>query len=295
MYFSTFGVAQVLCTDGAKVYTSAEMNKFYSLWGITHRVSSAYHPAANKRAEVGVKSAKRIIRENVGPNGTLNTNKVTQALLAHRNCPDPTTQVSPSQIVFGRSIRDIIPQKSYTPDRAWRDMAKARESSFLRRHYLKSENDVHGKLLTPLSLGDSVYIQDQAGKTPKRWSKSGIVVEVLPFDAYMIKVDGSNNLTKRNRRFLRKFTLFSDTIKPPSPSPDSEPRRSLRLADKSPVPTSLNQYQEVPVMSSLTTHPIEDSPMVVFLASTALDLTAPTNLRPPGFSASWGASGTPQE
>ena len=34
MYFSTFDVAQILCTDGAKVYTSAEIMKFYNLWDI---------------------------------------------------------------------------------------------------------------------------------------------------------------------------------------------------------------------------------------------------------------------
>ena len=67
-------------------------------------MSTAYDPAADKRAEVGAKSAKRIIRENVGPNGTLNTNKMTQALLAHQNCPNPTMQILPAQIVFVRPI-----------------------------------------------------------------------------------------------------------------------------------------------------------------------------------------------
>ena len=56
-YFSTFGVAEVICTDGATMYTSSEFKDFCKLWGIHHRISTAYNPAANKRAEVGVKSA----------------------------------------------------------------------------------------------------------------------------------------------------------------------------------------------------------------------------------------------
>ena len=81
-YFSTFGVAEVLCTDGARMYTSSEFENFCKLWGIVHRVSTAYNPAANKRAEVGVKSAKRLIRDNVGPGGSLDTNQVVQAILS---------------------------------------------------------------------------------------------------------------------------------------------------------------------------------------------------------------------
>ena len=115
--FSTFGVTQVLCTDGGPVYTSTDMKKFCETWGVVYRISSAYHPSANKRAEVGVKSAKRIIRDNVGPNGNLNTNRIVRALLAHRNSPDPITKVSPAQIVFG--CRNNIPSQSYLPDRPW--------------------------------------------------------------------------------------------------------------------------------------------------------------------------------
>ena len=82
-YFTVFGVVEVLCSDGATVYDSTEMRQFCSTWGIVHRVSSAYHPVSNKRAEIAVKSAKRLIRDAVGPSGSLNTNRFTQALLNH--------------------------------------------------------------------------------------------------------------------------------------------------------------------------------------------------------------------
>ena len=65
MYWSCFGVSEHLTTDGASVFISEEMNVFLHRWGVTHRVSSAYHARANKCAEVGVKSVKRIIRDNL--------------------------------------------------------------------------------------------------------------------------------------------------------------------------------------------------------------------------------------
>ena len=51
-------------------------------------------------------------------------------------------------------------------------------------------------------------IQDQTGNTPRRWSKTGKVVEVLGHDSYLIKVHGSNRITKRNRQFLKKLLPY---------------------------------------------------------------------------------------
>jgi len=130
------------------------MKLFCETWGIQQRISSAYHPSSNKRAEVAVKSAKRIIRDNVGPAGTLNTNNFIQALLSHRNNPDPATKVSPAQIVFGREIRDVIPRNSYCPARPWIEMAESREHRFLQRHYAQTEKVKPQRKLSELSVGD---------------------------------------------------------------------------------------------------------------------------------------------
>ena len=56
-----------------------------------------------------------------------------------------------------------------------------------------------------LEVGDMVQIQNQRGNNPKRWNKSGKIVEKLDFDQYLVKVDGGGRLTRRNRRFLKKI------------------------------------------------------------------------------------------
>ena len=79
----------------------------------------------------------------------------------------------------------------------------------------------HGaRALQPLSLGDTVAIQDQAAKNGKagRWDKSGVVVETLPHDSYLVKVHGNRSITQRNRRFLRKLSPFQ----PVNPVPQGE-------------------------------------------------------------------------
>ena len=208
-YFATYGVCEVFCSDGATVFTSTKMKQFCRTWGVRQRISSAYYPQSNKRAEVGVKSAKRIIMDNLTPQGSLDSDKFTRAILSHRNAPDPDSNVSPAEIVFGHPIRDHLPQLDYKPRSEWTDLAQRRESAFMKRHYSSCEKLNRGaRKLNKLTAGQDVYVQDQTGNTPSRWSKSGSVVEVLPYDSYLVKIHGSNKLTQRNRRFLRAFTPF---------------------------------------------------------------------------------------
>ena len=58
----------------------------------------------------------------------------------------------------------------------------------------------------------AVQDQSQSNGNPGRWTKSGIVVETLPHEAYMVKIHGSRQLTQRNRRFLRKLKPFTPAV-----------------------------------------------------------------------------------
>ena len=50
-----------------------------------HRVSSAYYPHSNSRAELAEKSGKKLLRDNMGPTGTLDTDKFMRAVMQFRN------------------------------------------------------------------------------------------------------------------------------------------------------------------------------------------------------------------
>ena len=56
-----------------------------------------------------------------------------------------------------------------------------------------------------MAVGDRVSIQNQYGSNPKRWDRTGVVMEVRDFDQYVVKVDGAGRLTVRNRKFLKKL------------------------------------------------------------------------------------------
>ena len=258
-YCICWGVPQSISTDGAANFTSNEIEEWLRRWGIHHRVSSYYYPRSNKRAEVGVKSAKRMIMNNLGPNGTLHSDKMARALLLHRNCPDPLTGLSPAQVIFGRVLRDHLPlQPGHFSVRAeWRQTAEMRERALAQRHMTKKEALTRGsKDLPPLSLGDIVMVQDQATHKAGRWTKTGKIVEVLDFDSYLIKIDGSNTVTKRNRKFLRKITTFIDKVSGPSPNEETSIEDSPSVTY--PVPRSSSSPNTLPAPSL----PVKSQPEV---------------------------------
>ena len=78
---------------------------------------------------------------NTGPNGELEVAKFQQAVLQYRNTPDQDTKMSPTMIVFGRCVRDLIPvlPGKYTPQQAWTDNTGLRESALRKRHLRAAE------------------------------------------------------------------------------------------------------------------------------------------------------------
>lgn len=93
-----------LYSDGSPEFTSSMTELFLHRWGVRHRVSSAYNPQSNGRAEVAVKSAKRLLRSHTGRGGTLNNDRFLRAMLKLRNTPDPNCNKSLAEIVFGRPL-----------------------------------------------------------------------------------------------------------------------------------------------------------------------------------------------
>ena len=133
-FFATFGVPSEISSDRGPEYASKMTQEFLSVWGVTHRLSSAYLPQSNGRAEVAVKSMKRLLRENISLNGDLNTNSFLRAILMYRNTPDPICKLSPSQIVFGRSFPDSLPRldktKNIFSEKIFRPEWRASEAIF---------------------------------------------------------------------------------------------------------------------------------------------------------------------
>ena len=166
------------------------------------------YPHSNQRAELAVKSMKRLCRENTNRDGSLNNDKFLRAVMTYRNTPDRDTGRSLAQVIFGRELRDFLPAplRRYKPQPQWILLKDDRERSLRKRALRNMEKlGVGTKQLEMLEVHDTVQVQNH----PSRWDITGTIVEVRPFDQYVVKVHGSGRLTTRNRKFLRKVTPYA--------------------------------------------------------------------------------------
>jgi transposase InsO family protein len=124
-----------IATDGVSTYMAYETQKFLSNYGVRHRVSSVAYPHSNQRAELAVKSMKRLCRENTSQDGSLNNDRFLRAVMCYRNAPDRDTGRSPAQVIFGRNLRDFLPAplRRYKPQPQWLMLREDREKALPKR------------------------------------------------------------------------------------------------------------------------------------------------------------------
>ncbi|RLC10818.1 MAG: hypothetical protein DRI57_19855 [Deltaproteobacteria bacterium] len=253
--FVTYGIPDELSSDGGPEFTAAATRQFLLTWGVHHRLSSVAFPHSNCRAEIGVKTVKRMITDNTGSNGELDTDHFQRAMLQYRNCPDKDTKLSPAMCVFGRPTRDFIPilPGRYRPHDTWKGTLAAREEALRNRHMKCAERwTEHTKTLPPLKVGDHVRLQNQVGLNPRKWDKTGQVVEVRQHNQYVVKVDGSGRVTLRNRKFLRQYTAVQ------MPQPRHTILQDLKL--QAPLPHTPNESSSIP-LPARTSQTQLDSPL----------------------------------
>ena len=223
--FATFGVPRELSSDGGPEFIAGETQDFLRRWGVNHRLSSAYNPHSNGRAEVAVKSMKCLIQDNVKPDGQIDSESYVRAILQFRNTPDSQNGISPSEVVFGRQLRDVLPVKPRTQvfsdpgiRPVWKNIWRQREET-LRNRSVRQTEALRAKThrLMSFQLGDMCRIQNQSGRFATRWDKTGVIVQIGENDQYVVKVTGSGRLTLRNRKYLRKINQDESLCAPSVP------------------------------------------------------------------------------
>ena len=144
----------------------------------------------------------------MNPDGTVNNDKFLRAMLQYRNTPQPDTRLSPAQVVYGRYMKDFIPvvNDKYEPKQEWAMVREYRERALARRLDRDGARlEQYTKKQKVIPVGGAVAVQNQTGRFPKKWDKTGVVVDNLDHDKVLVRMDGSRRLTTRNRRFVRKI------------------------------------------------------------------------------------------
>ena len=253
--FHTYGTPMSIYTDGGLPFVAQDTKSFFQRWGVKHVVSSAHYAQSNGRAELGVKSARRILYENVSSTtGSLDTDAASKALLQYRNTPIQGVGLSPAQILFHRSLRDHIPTNPcmLRPHPQWVIAARHRERALEQRNIDQQERyNTFTRDLQPLAIGTNVLVQEHNNK--KRWNKSGRIVERHD-RSYTIRMNDSGRVITRNRKVIKAQThAMADETHDWNPSftptPDTEEDQQQQIT---PTNTSIDDNNTTP---SDTTEP----------------------------------------
>ena len=163
---------------------------------------------------------------NRGAGGSLDTDATATAILQYLNTPLRDINKSPAQLAMGRQLRDGVPaaKQHYKVDMHWRKALRDRELKVAESHRGTMARDGARRTLTPLQPGTEVRVQNQANR---EWDRTGIVVQVLRHRQYIVRLDGSGRLSRRNRAHLKPIqvpqptTPLANTEVPPAPGTSS--------------------------------------------------------------------------
>ncbi|GJS92533.1 reverse transcriptase domain-containing protein [Tanacetum coccineum] len=193
-------------------------SRVMSKYGVTHRLSTAYHPQTSGQVEVTNRGLKRILERTVGENRASWSDKLDDALWAFRTAYKTPIGCTPYKLVYGKACHlpvELEHKAYWALKHANFDLKTAGDHRKLQLNELSElrdqayENSLIYKEKTKklhdskiknriFNVGDHVLLFNSrlkifSGKLKSRWSGPFTVIEVYPYGtAKLSHADGSN-------------------------------------------------------------------------------------------------------
>ncbi|GJY14872.1 reverse transcriptase domain-containing protein [Tanacetum coccineum] len=101
--FSRFGAPRAIISDRGTHFCNDKFDKVMSKYGVTHRLSTPYHPQTSGQVEVTNRGLKRILERTVGENRASWSDKLDDALWAFRTAYKTPIGCTPYKLVYGKA------------------------------------------------------------------------------------------------------------------------------------------------------------------------------------------------
>ncbi|GJZ87187.1 reverse transcriptase domain-containing protein [Tanacetum coccineum] len=101
--FARFGTPRAIISDRGTHFCNDKFAKVMLKYGVTHRLSTAYHPQTNGQVEVSNRGLKRILERTIGENRASLSDKLDDALWAFRTAFKTPIGCTPYKLVYGKA------------------------------------------------------------------------------------------------------------------------------------------------------------------------------------------------
>nr|GEU88075.1 hypothetical protein [Tanacetum cinerariifolium] len=99
--FASFGLPRAIISDRSTHFCNDQFSKVMLKYGVTHRLSTAYHPQTSGQFEVSNRGLKRILERTIGENRASWSDKLDDALWAFCTAYKTPIGCTPYKLVYG--------------------------------------------------------------------------------------------------------------------------------------------------------------------------------------------------
>ncbi|GJR84411.1 reverse transcriptase domain-containing protein [Tanacetum coccineum] len=101
--FARFGTPRAIISDRGTYFCNDQFAKVMFKYGVTHHLSTAYHPQTSGQVEVSNRALKCILERTVGENRASWSDKLDDALWAFRIAFNTPIECTPYKLVYGKA------------------------------------------------------------------------------------------------------------------------------------------------------------------------------------------------
>ncbi|GJV61089.1 reverse transcriptase domain-containing protein [Tanacetum coccineum] len=106
--FARFGTPRAIISDRGTHFCNDQFAKVMLKYGVTHRLSTVYHPQMSRQVEVSNRVLKRILERTVGENHASWSDKLDDALWAFRTAFKTPIGSTPYKLVYRKACHLLI-------------------------------------------------------------------------------------------------------------------------------------------------------------------------------------------